>query len=189
MSIDSDPAMRGQASPTPSRAAQPLSMRPQLLIIWHSRTGGSARLADVATAAARQEDGVMVLQADAAIVEPTVILSSAAFLFVCPENLASLSGTMKEMFDRCYYPCLGAIVGRAYATIVCAGSDGQGAQRQIDRIATGWRLRRVAAPLTIITGAQTAAAIAAPKTIATTECQRAAELGASLAAGLVLGIF
>ena len=32
--------------------------------------------------------------------------------------------------------------GRAYATVISAGSDGTGAQRQIDRIATGWRLRR-----------------------------------------------
>ena len=48
---------------------------------------------------------------------------------------------MKEMFDRCYYPCLGKLEGRPYATIICAGSDGENAQRQLDRIATGWRLR------------------------------------------------
>ena len=49
---------------------------------------------------------------------------------------------MKEMFDRCYYPLLGRIEGRPYATLIAAGSDGRGAQAQIDRIVTGWRLRR-----------------------------------------------
>src|SRR3546814_13388234 len=72
---------------------------------------------------------------------------------------------MKEMFDRCYYPCLGRIEGHAYATIICAGSDGENAQRQLDRIATGWRLRRVADPMIVNVGAQTPEAILAPQTI------------------------
>src|SRR3546814_18399307 len=73
---------------------------------------------------------------------------------------------MKEMFDRCYYPCLGQLEGRPYATIICAGSDGENAQRQLDRIATGWRLRRVADRVIVNTAAQTPEAILAPKGIA-----------------------
>src|SRR3546814_9393780 len=66
---------------------------------------------------------------------------------------------MKEMFDRCYYPCLGQLEGRPYATIICAGSDGENAQRQLDRIATGWRLKRVADRVIVNTAAQTPEAI------------------------------
>ena len=73
-----------------------------------------------------------------------MLLAASGYLFIGPENLAALSGAMKEMFDRCYYPCLGKLEGRPYATIICAGSDGENAQRQLDRIATGWRLKRVA---------------------------------------------
>src|SRR3546814_8238574 len=73
---------------------------------------------------------------------------------------------MKEMFDRCYYPCLGQLEGRPYATILCAGSDGGNSQRQLDRIATGWRLRRVADRVIVNTAAQTPEAILAPKSIA-----------------------
>jgi len=49
--------------------------------------------------------------------------------------------------------------------MIAAGSDGSGAQAQIDRIVTGWRLRRVAEPLIAVTGAQTREAILAPKRV------------------------
>ena len=96
---------------------------------------------------------------------------------------------MKAFFDRCYYPALDALNGRPYATIVCAGSDGHGAIRQIERIATGWRLRRVAEPLLVVTGAQTPESILAPKSIAAAELERAAQLGATLAAGASMGLW
>src|SRR3546814_16818371 len=95
----------------------------------------------------------------------------------------------KEMFHRCYYPCLGRIEGHAYATIICAGSDGENAQRQLDRIATGWRLRRVADPMIVNVGAQTPEAILAPKTIPADRLAEARDLGAALAEGLAAGIF
>jgi hypothetical protein len=96
---------------------------------------------------------------------------------------------MKEMFDRAYYPVLGRIEGRPYATIISAGSDGEGAQRQIDRIATGWRLKRVAEPLIVNLAAQSPAAIAAPKQVASGALAEAREIGAAMAEGLRLGIF
>ncbi len=50
-----------------------------------------------------------------------------------------MAGVMKDFFDRTYYPALDRIVGRPYATLICAGSDGENAARQIHRIASGWR--------------------------------------------------
>ena len=114
---------------------------------------------------------------------------ASGYLFVCPENLGGLSGAMKEMFDRCYYPLLGRVEGRPYATAIAAGSAGQGAQAQIDRIVTGWRLRRVAEPLIVNLGAQTPEAILAPKLVAAEPLARCRELGAALAEGLSLGVF
>jgi len=96
---------------------------------------------------------------------------------------------MKDFFDRSYYPVLDRINGRPYAVLVCAGSDGQNAVRQIARIATGWRLRVVAEPLVVCTHAQTPEAILAPKTIGGADLQRCEDLGAAVAAGLALGIF
>lgn len=160
-------------------------MKCKLLIIWHSRTGGSAALAEAAAAGA----GDAARRAAADDVTPEMIKAAAGYLFVGPENLAALSGAMKEMFDRCYYPCLGRIEGRPYATIICAGSDGENAQRQLDRIATGWRLRRVADPVIVNTDAQAPEAILAPKTIAADRLAEARDLGAALAEGLTAGIF
>ena len=157
---------------------------PHLLIAWHSRTGGSEALA---RAAADGAGSARLLSADE--VAPDDLLAAGGYLFVGPENLAALSGAMKEMFDRCYYPCLGRIEGRPYATIICAGSDGENAQRQLDRITTGWRLRRVADPVIVNTDAQTPEAILAPKTIAADRLAEARDLGAALAEGLTAGIF
>lgn len=156
----------------------------KLLIIWHSRTGGSRALAGAAADGA--EGARLVAAAD---VTPALLRAAGGYLFVGPENLAALSGAMKEMFDRCYYPCLGKLEGRPYATIICAGSDGENAQRQLDRIATGWRLRRVADTLIVNTAAQTPQAILAPKTIAEDRLAAARDLGAALAEGLASGIF
>lgn len=131
--------------------------------------------------------GAMLLEAEKA--GPEDMLPAAGYLFVCPENLASMSGAMKEFFDRCYYPLLGRIEGRPYATAIAAGSDGSGAQAQIDRIVTGWRLRRVADPLIVNLGVQTPEAILAQKTVPAPEIERCRELGAALGEGLRLGVF
>jgi len=161
-----------------------MTAAPHLLIAWHSRTGGSEALARAAEEGAA---GAKLLAADD--VTPEVLKAAGGYLFVGPENLAALSGAMKEMFDRCYYPCLGKLEGRPYATIICAGSDGENAQRQLDRIATGWRLKRVADPMIVGTAAQTPEAILAPKTIPADRLAAARDLGAALAEGLAAGIF
>lgn len=158
-----------------------------LLIVWHSRTGAARAMAEAARRGAVEQGEVRSVRADAA--EPDDLRAAQGYLFVCPENLASMSGTMKEFFDRCYYPVLGRIEGRAYATAIAAGSDGSGAERQIDRIATGWRLRRVAPGLIVNTAAQTPDTILAPKILAADDLRRCEELGATLAAGLTMGAF
>lgn len=158
---------------------------PTLLIAWHSRTGGSEALARAAADGA----GTAATLVRAEDVTPDMLLAAGGYLFIGPENLAALSGAMKEMFDRCYYPCLGRLEGRPYATIICAGSDGENAQRQLDRIATGWRLKRVADGVIVNTAAQTPEAILAPKTIAADRLAEANDLGAALAEGLAAGIF
>jgi NAD(P)H-dependent FMN reductase len=156
-----------------------------LLIVWHSRTGASRALAE----AAAQGAGRLARVVEAAHAAPDDFLAARGYLFACPENLATMSGAMKEMFDRCYYPLLGRVEGRAYATLIAAGNDGRGAQAQLDRIVTGWRLRRVAEPLIAMLGAQTPEAIAAPKIVPAPLLTEARNLGAAMASALEQGIF
>jgi multimeric flavodoxin WrbA len=116
-------------------------------------------------------------------------LSMPAVLFCDPENLAAMSGRMKDFFDRTYYAALDRINGKPYALLICAGSDGRNAAQQIDRIATGWRLKPIADPIIVCTHAQTAEEILRPKHIAEQDLRLCEELGATLASGLALGIF
>jgi multimeric flavodoxin WrbA len=160
-----------------------------LLIVWHSLTGGTAMMVEAAMAGAEGETETALTVKRAASAGPDDLLAADGYIFACPENLASMAGVMKDFFDRAYYPALDQIQGRPYATMICAGSDGEGAARQIARIATGWRLKPVAEPLIIITHAQSPTDIFRPKTIEQADLARCSELGAVMASGLALGIF
>ncbi|HET6971742.1 MAG TPA: NAD(P)H-dependent oxidoreductase [Phenylobacterium sp.] len=161
----------------------------RLLIVWHSRTGAARAMAEAAARGAGQETGVAVVRQTAEAAGPDDLLAADGYLFAAPENLASLSGEMKAFFDRSYYPALDRLNGRPYAAMIAAGSDGQGAARQLARIAMGWRLKPVAEPLIVCTHAQTPEAILAPKVLSAVDLRRCEEMGQVLAAGLAMGLF
>ncbi len=160
----------------------------QLLVVWQSTTGGSALMARAAVNAARV-DAIRVRSLRAPEAGVDDVLAADGYLFAAPEHLGSLAGLMKDFFDRVYYPALARVSGRPYALMVCAGSDGQGVVRQVQRIATGLRLREVAPPTVVITQAQTPERILAPKSVDEADLRRCADVGAALAAGLAAGIF
>ena len=160
-----------------------------LLIVFHSLTGGTRQMAEAAARGASEQPGVLIRLRRAADAGPDDVLSSDGYVFASPENLAAMAGMMKDFFDRTYYAALDRVNGRPYATLVCAGSDGANAVRQIERIATGWRLRQVAEPLIVCTRAQTAEAILAAKRISATDLATCRDIGATLAAGLALGMY
>jgi multimeric flavodoxin WrbA len=160
-----------------------------LLVVYHTMTGGTEQMAQAAVEGARDEPGVHVRLLRAAQAQPEDVLGADGYVFATPENLAAMAGMMKDFFDRCYYAALDRVSGRPYAVLVCAGSDGQNAARQIDRIATGWRLRSVAPALIVCTHAQTPEDIARRKQIGDVDLARCRELGGALAAGLALGVY
>lgn len=172
--------------PPPPTASPP---RRALLIVYHSMTGGTLQMAQAACRGAQQEPLVTVRLLPAGAAGPADVLAADGLLFATPENLAAMSGQLKDFFDRSYYGVLDQVNGRPYACLVCAGSDGTHAARQIARIATGWRLKPVAEPLIVCTHAQTPEAILAPKQISPAELERCEALGAALAAGLAMGVF
>jgi multimeric flavodoxin WrbA len=161
----------------------------ELLIVFHSMTGGTRQMAQAALAGARGEPAVSARLLHAAQAGAEDVLRADGYVFATPENLAAMSGVMKDFFDRTYYAALDRIAGRPYAVLVCAGSDGQNAARQIERICTGWRLKPVCEPVIVCTHAQTPERILAPKTIGERDLRRCEETGAALAAGLALGVF
>lgn len=163
--------------------------RKTLLLVYHSMTGATRQMIEAVARGAGTEAGVSVRVLRAPDAGPDDVLGTDGYVFATPENLAAIAGLMKDFFDRCYYPALDRINGRPYATLICAGSDGSNAARQIARIATGWRLRDIAPPLIICTRAQTPEAILAPKHVPAADLVRGEELGAAFAAGLAMGAF
>lgn len=168
-----------------------MSTQKTLLIVYHSMTDGTRQMAEAARAGAcaSTEPGVQVRLLHAGQAGPADVLGADGFLFATPENLGSISGLLKDFFDRSYYAVLDQVNGRPYACLVCAGSDGSGAVRQIDRIVTGWRLKPVAEPVIVCTHAQTPQAILATKSIPADQLRRCQALGESMAVGLELGVF
>ncbi len=152
-------------------------------------TDGSRQMAQAAYDGAAAEGDIQVRMLHASQAGAADLLAADGYLFATPENLAAISGQLKDFFDRSYYGALERINGRPYASLICAGSDGQNAAKQIARIATGWRLKPIAEPLIVCTHAQTPEAILAPKQIAAQDLQRCQALGEAMAAGLAMGVF
>jgi len=91
---------------------------------------------------------------------------------------------IKDFFERTFYPCEGKLEGRPYALLVCAGTDGTGAVRDVERVATGWRLRKVIPELVFKSGV-TAQRVIEPDDV----LGRCREIGATLAAAVAAGIY
>jgi len=160
-----------------------------MLLVYHSMTGGTLQMAEAAAQGARAEPELEVSMLRAADVDVADVLRADGYVFATPENLAAMSGQMKDFFDRTYYAALDRLNGKPYAVLICAGSDGRNAAAQIERIATGWRLRPIADPLIVCTHAQSAEAILGPKRISEADLKQCAELGATLAAGIAMGVY
>jgi len=95
-------------------------MSKTLLIVYHSMTGGARQMAEAAAEGARAEAeplGGRVALKHAADAGPDDLLAADGYLFVTPENLAAISGVMKDFFDRSYYPVLEACRPALVATI------------------------------------------------------------------------
>jgi len=148
-----------------------------LLIVYHSQTGNTEKLAQAAYQGACQvsETHTRLVRAFDATLQD--LLTCHGVLFGSPENFGYMSGAIKDFFDRTFYPAQPYNVNLPYALLISAGNDGAGAVRQIDRILTGYPMRKVAEPV-ICRGAVTAEHVA--------QCE---ELGLTLAAGLAFGIF
>jgi len=150
---------------------------PVLLIVYHSQTGNTEQLAAAVEHGAREISGVQA-QRLPAFRATTKDLIQCRVLVVCsPEYFGYMSGAVKDLFDRTYEASRNFTAGKPYAIVISAGNDGTGALNSIERIAAGYRLRKIQDPI-IARGA-----------ILPSMLDKCHELGKTLAAGIDLGIY
>lgn len=156
-----------------------MSERKHLLIVHHSQSGTTSRMAEAVIRGARSPDIGNVDVRTRTALEATAddLLWCDAFILGTPENFGYMSGAMKYFLDRSFYECVGRIDGRPYALFVRAGNDGSGAISSLRRILKGLAVKEVQDPV-LIAGQFDAARL--------DECE---ELGMTLAAGLEAGVF
>jgi len=154
-------------------------MRQHLLLIYGGHAGGRTTLLTdaVLTGVAELADEVEVRTKRALDADADDLLWANGLLIGTPEHFGYMSGAVKDFMDRTFYPVEGRVEGLPYALYVSAGNDGTGAVGSIERIATGYRWKRVADPI-IVVGAPDPAAL-----------ERCRELGQTMAAGLAYGVF
>jgi multimeric flavodoxin WrbA len=150
-----------------------------LLIVYHSKTGNTGRLAEAVRKGATGEavSGVEVRLRTAGAAGPADLLWADGVLLGTPENFGYMSGAMKDFLDRTFYEVEDKLQPLPCALFISAGNDGTGALASIRRIVKGFPFREVQEPV-IARGALTADDLA-----------RCEELGLALAVGLEAGIF
>ena len=154
-----------------------MSAKKQLLIVYHSQSGTTERLAKAVLQGARQAGGLDVRMLSAFDAGKNDLLGCHGLLLGTPENFGYMSGALKDFFDRTYYPCEGKLSGLPYAMFISAGNDGRGAEREIKRIATGYGWRQAAE--TVIVRCQPSAS----------SLQQCRDFGEAFATGMTMGIY
>jgi len=152
-----------------------MDRKPRVLIVYHSQSGSTGRMAEAVIKGAREY--AEVRSCDALQATADDVLWSDGLLLGTPENFGYMSGAMKYFLDRIYYPCLDKVAGRPYGLFIKAGNDGSGAITSIHRIVKGLALKEIQPPVLAV-GELDADVLE--------QCE---ELGMTLAAGLEAGIF
>ena len=148
-----------------------------LLIVYHTKGVKNAQMAEAVERGAKTEEGVRVVVKRCAEAGPEDVLGADGLILGTPENFGYMSGMMKDFLERVFYACEGKVEGRPWALFVGTGLDGTGAVTSVERIVTGLRLKKICEPVVVV------------KELTPGQVTALEELGAAMAAGLVMGAF
>lgn len=152
---------------------------PRILLIYGGHEGGRTHELVAAVKAGLEQSGETIeLRALPALTAGVDDLLWAQGLIIgTPEHFGYMSGAVKDFLDRTFYPTQNQVEGLPYALVVSAGNDGTGAVNSIERIALGYRWKRINEPIIVVGD------------VGDDDRRRCNELGQSMAAGVALGIF
>jgi len=149
----------------------------KILIVYHSQTGNTERMAKAVAGGAASIEGAQVVLKRAAEATLQDLLDCQGLAVGTPENFGTMCGMIKDFFDRTYEQARGKVFRKPYVVFISAGNDGTGALRNIERIALGYQFKKVYEPV-ISKGQLTEQTL-----------ERCRELGQTLAGGCVEGIY
>jgi multimeric flavodoxin WrbA len=149
----------------------------RLLIVYHSQSGRTERLAQEIAMGARTVEGIAVDCNGASHVTAEDLRDCKVLVICSPEYFGYMAGGIKDLFDRTYEGVREHTIGKPYAVAISAGNDGTGALQSIERLILGYRMRKVQEPI-VVRGP-----------IGPDDLARCRELGQTLAAGMDLGIY
>lgn len=152
-------------------------MSPRLLVVSHSKTGGTARMLEAVLAGAHNDaiEGVDIVAMAALEAGPDDVRAADALVLGTPENFGYMSGALKHFFDSVYHEVIDDTRGMPFGLFVKAGNDGTGAVAAIEPLTTGLGWRQVLPPVVAVGDLEPA------------HLEACEELGATLSAGLAYG--
>ena len=150
-----------------------------VLIIYHSQTGNTEKLAKAVAQGVAETEGARVVLKQAVDATAQDLKACDALVICSPEYFGYMAGAVKDFFDRTYEELKddAAVQKKPFSVVVSAGNDGSGALNHIERICRGYRLRKVQKPI-LCKGTVTEEVLA-----------RCVELGSTIAEGVKVGIF
>ncbi|MBN2282500.1 MAG: NAD(P)H-dependent oxidoreductase [Deltaproteobacteria bacterium] len=149
----------------------------KILIVYHSQTGNTKRMAEAVREGVLSIETAEVMMKTAGEAGIDDLLDCEGIALGTPENFGYMSGAVKDFFDRTFYPAEGKVFRKPYVVFISAGNDGTGALNSIERIALGYKFKKVYEPV-ISRGVLTLETL-----------DRCRELGQVLAGGIDAGIY
>jgi flavorubredoxin len=148
-----------------------------ILVIYHSQGGTMKLMASRFAKGAKKEGNVIVTLKKAVEANVDDLLNCSGIAIGSPEYFGTMAGMIKDFFDRTYEAAKDKTIGLPFVVFVCAGNDGRGAIVQIERIAAGYKWKKVQEHIRVV-------GIPTEQNLADLE-----ELGQTLTAGIDFGIF
>ncbi|KFO68910.1 flavodoxin [Smithella sp. SCADC] len=149
----------------------------KILIVYHSQTGKTQKMAQAVAEGAKSIEGVEVILKKAADATVEDLLTADGLAVGTPENFGYMSGMVKDFFDRTYGDAQEKVFRKPFVVFISAGNDGTGALRAIERIALGYKFKTVFQP------------VIAKGEITKEILVQCVELGATIAGGCQMGIY
>ncbi|MGE5308646.1 MAG: flavodoxin family protein [Deltaproteobacteria bacterium] len=143
---------------------------PKALVVYHTETGNTEKLA-LAVKEGIEAGGVTVILKKAPDATLEDLLSSNGYCFGTPDYFSYMAGTLKDFFDRTFYPSRDKVTGRPYVCFVSHGGGGA-AFSSLEKLAEWFKLKQVTKPLLVQDKPQKA------------DLEKAKELGKKLAAAI-----